>query len=241
MRVIRFAAFAFLLSLVLMGCSREEPKRVAAPDPFAGSNPEPEAVEARWVEGPDLTRAISVASSHPLVERALADAAGPRLRFLARSAVQAVGTMAGGEAVRVTLLPYVTDEDPTFATYITLVQRTGRAIAIPWDWIEGRTPTSLETGFEPVDLSGRNGWVRQHEGFALAAGRSPHQAAERFKFPVFARCVEQHAPSMCAAGAAVGGSIGSADGPGGAAAGTAIGCGVGAAMAVIGCGFEAAK
>jgi hypothetical protein len=241
MRVVRLAAFVVLLSLVLLGCSREEPKRVAAPDPFAGSKPEPDALEARWVDGPDLVRAISLAASHPLVERAFTALAGSRLRFLARSAVQAVGTMPGGEAVRVTLLPYVTDEDPTFATYITLVQRTGRAIAIPWDWIEGREPTSLETGFEPVDLSGRRGWVRQHDGFALTAGPSPRRAAERFKFPVFARCVEQHAPPMCAAGATVGGSIGSADGPGGAAAGAAIGCGVGAAMAVIGCGFEAAK
>jgi hypothetical protein len=241
MRVVRFAASVLLLSLALAGCSREEPKRVAAPDPSAGSKEGPNGVSARWVEGADLARAIPVASAHPLVQRAFTAAADPRLYFRSRSAVQAVGTVVGGEQVRVTILPYMLDEDPTFATYITLIERTGRALAIRWDFIEGRAPTSLETGFVPVNLSGRQGWVHQQEGYLLAAGRSPQPVSERFKFPVFARCVSEHAPPMCAAGAAVGGTIGGADGPGGAVAGAAIGCGVGAATAVIGCGFEATK
>lgn len=241
MRVVRFAASILLFSLTLAGCSREEPKRVTAPDPSAGSKEGPNGVSARWVEGPDLARAIPIASAHPLVQRAFTAAADPRLYFLSRSAVQAVGTVPGGEQVRVTILPYGLREEPTFATYITLIERTGRALAIRWDFIEGRAPTPLETGFEPVNLSGRQGWVRQHEGYLLAAGRPPQLASERFNFLVFARCVEEHAPPMCAAGAAVGGTIGGAEGPGGAVAGSAIGCGVGAATAVIGCGFQAAK
>ncbi|HEY7728717.1 MAG TPA: hypothetical protein VID50_09700 [Candidatus Eisenbacteria bacterium] len=241
MRVVRSVVSVLLLALILVGCAREERKRVAAPDPTAGSKQEPRVADAHWVEGPDLARAVSLASSHPLVERAFAAAADPRLFFVPSSAVQAAGAVPGGEHVRVTILPYASREDPTFATYITLVERTGRALAIRWDFIEGRLPTPLETGFEPVDLSGRKGWVRQHEGYILATGRSPLGAPERFNFPVFARCVEQHAPPLCAAGAAVGGTIGGESGPPGAVAGGAIGCGVGAAIAVIGCGFEATK
>lgn len=240
MRVIRFAASVILLSLVLAGCGREERRRVAAPDPSSGPKEDPNVVEAHWVQGSDLARAVSTASAHPLAQRAFREVADPRLFFVPISAVQAVGTVVGGEWVRVTILPYARDDDPSYATFITLVERDGRTLAIRWDFIEGRLPTSLETGFEPVNLCGRQGWARQLDGYVLAAGPAPGRAGERFNFLKFATCFERHGPSMCAAGGVIGGTIGAGTGAG-APAGVAIGCGAGAAVAAVGCAYEASK
>jgi len=240
MRVVRFAASVVLLSLVLLGCAREERKRVAAPDPSAGSKEDPNVLSAHWIEGADLARAVSTASSHPLAERAFRETADPRLYFVPVSAVQAVGTVVGGEWIRVTILPYTRADDHSYATFLTLIERSGRALLIRWDFIEGRLPTSLENGFEPVSLCGRKGWARQLDGYVLASGPAPGRAGERFNFIKFATCFERHGPAMCAAGAAIGGTIGAGTGAG-APAGAAIGCGAGAAVAAVGCGYEATK
>lgn len=241
MTAVRIAASILLLSLTLLGCSRDTPRRVAAPGPPPDAPAGTDRIEARWLEGSDLARAVSLASAHPLVRRSLVAAADPRLVFLPGSAVQALGTVPGGERMRVTILPYAVTGDSTFATYVTLIERSGRAVAIRWDWIEGRFPTSLETGFLPVDLSGRQGWARQREGYVLAAGRGREEVTERLNLRVFAKCLGQDAPPMCAAGAAIGRQIGGTDGPGGAVMGAAIGCGVGAAVAALGCAFQATK
>lgn len=240
MRVVRLAASVILLSLVLLGCAREKKERVAAPDPPAGSKQDPSVLSGRWVEGPELARAVSAAASHPLAERAFRETGDPRLYFMPGLGVQAVGTIVGGGWIRVTILPYARMDDPTYATFLTLIEREGRTLVIRWDWIEGRLPTSLETGFEPVSLAGRPGWARQLEGYVLASGPAPGRAGERFQFIRFASCFERHGPGMCGAGAMIGGTIGAATGAG-AMAGAAVGCGAGAAVAAVGCGYEATK
>ena len=196
MRAVRFAASVVLLSLVLLGCAREEKKRVAAPDPSAGSKEDPNVLSARWVEGSDLAGGIATAASHPLAQRAFRETADPRLYFVPISAVQAVGTVVGGEWIRVTILPYARDDDRSFATFLTLIERGERTLLIRWDFIEGRLPTSLETGFEPVDLCGRKGWARQLDGYVLASGPAPGRAGERFNFIRFATCFERHGPGL---------------------------------------------
>lgn len=207
MRTVRIAAVAALLALSAPGCERGERGRVAGPDPPPGAGPEARIVEAHWVQGADLVRAVSAAASNPLVQRALLEAVDPRLRLEPRYAVQALGATADGARVRVTVLPYARDDDPRYASFTTLIERDGRTLAQVSELIEGREPTTLEEGFSPVESTGGIVWMREVAEYLVDAAEVPGAGAiagvaqrRRFDRGAFTRCWASQGPALCTVG-----------------------------------------
>jgi len=251
MRVARFAAVtaAALLVLLALGCARGERRRVAGPDPPGVPAQEPGVLEARWVEGADLARAISAAASNPLVQRAYLETGDPRLRLESRFAIQAVGLAADGSRVRATVLPYARDDDPRYASITALIERDGKTLAQVTDLIVGREPTSLEEGYEPVESVAGTVWMREGAEYALEAAGSADGAAvrgagpaarsaqrRRFDRGAFTRCFATQGPALCSVGVETCRGI-APQFP----YCQAVGCGAGMAVAAAYCAFSASK
>ena len=244
MKIVRLAAATILLGLLALGCAREERSRIAAPGPATATKPGTRVLEARWSEGTELARAVSMASSNPLVQRAFLESGDPRLHLEPRYAIQATGVTSEGSRVRVTLLPYAREDDPRFAMLTTLIERDGRTLAQVADLIVGREPTSLEPGFEPVATGDGIVWVRggaeylvdDEDTGAAGAAAGAGGAAERRRFnkEAFLRCWGSQAPTLCAAGVQTCSAI-APQFP----YCQALGCGAGMAVAAIYCGVRA--
>jgi hypothetical protein len=241
MRVVRLAVVASLLALIALGCAREERRRIAAPDPSPGSDPEPGVTEARWIEGSDLARAVSAAASSPLVQQAYLEKADSRLRFESRYAIQAAGVTSDGSRVRVTVLPYSLEEDPRYATVTALIERDGSTLAQVSELIVGREPTSLEEGYSRTESAGGPVWIRDGAEYLVDAagapgadGASPAAERRRFDRGAFTRCFATQGPALCSAGVQTCTSV-APQFP----YCHAVGCGAGMAVAAIYCGVKA--
>jgi hypothetical protein len=235
MRVFRIAAFAALLAVVALGCAREERGRVAGPDPPGVPSAEPKVIEAQWIEGTDLARAVSAAASNPLVQRAFLGTGDPRLRLESRYAIQAVGTTADGARVRVTVLPYSREDDPRYASITALIERDGRTLAQVTDLITGREPTSLEEGYELVESVAGTVWIRESAEYLVdAAARSAER--RRFDRGAFTRCFATQGPALCSVGVETCRGV-APQFP----YCQAVGCGAGMAAAAVYCGYTAFK
>ena len=227
MRSIRILVVLAAATLAAGACSREG-RRVAAPE--LPQDP-PRVIEAHWVEGSDLARAVSLASGSPLVARALVSVPVPGLRFERAYAIRAIGTTAGGLRCGVTVLPYAHGDDPTIATFIALMDQDAGAAVQSFDLIVGREPTSLEAGFAAVDLpGGGRGWIREHEAGAPPAARGWAPAPERRNLRLWATCFFGLAPGWCDAGARIAKEVAPM-----VPWSAAVGCGVGVAAAAIAC------
>src|SRR5262249_53258948 len=151
------------LALAASGCEQKSAHvaDVAAPRP-------PEVLEAHWVSGPELDRDVQDAATMPLVRRAIAENVDPRLTPMWDRAVRAEGRLLDGRKVAVTILPYMVDQDPTHARFISYIDDGMTPYAEPSDLIKGREPTSLETGYAAVDLGGAIGYVKVGAHYKLA-------------------------------------------------------------------------
>ncbi len=228
MKVAPFLAVASALALTAGGCSRSGERRVAAPSPPADPL---RVVEAHWVQGAALARAVSFASGSPLVARALSEASDPRLRFAPEYAILAAGATANGLRCAVTLLPYGHSDDPSYATFVALMERDAAVTAQSFDLIVGREPTALEPGFGATELAdGRRGWIREHDAAAAGPGGLPGLAPQRFSFVRWGTCFFALAPGWCDAGAKIAHEIAPS-----VPWATAAGCGAGMAAAAVAC------
>jgi hypothetical protein len=99
--------------------------------------------------------------------------------------------------------------------------------------IVGRAPTSLETGFVPIDLGGKVAWVKGVSAYAAGAGGKASLSPVKRKWAKFIECVLETALGGCAAGSSFADEIAP-----GVPRARAIGCGIGAAVAVLGCALE---
>ena len=178
-----------------------------------------------------MSRAVWLASSHPLVARTISAIADRRLRLEPTYAIRAAGATAGGLRSAVTLLPYGRAEDPTWATFVALMERDGVTRVQSFDLIVGREPTMLEPGFSAVELAGgARGWIREHDVLLPDTRSVPGRAPERFSILRWGSCFFGLAPGWCGAGA----KIAQEAAPGVPWAG-AVGCGAGLAAAAVAC------
>jgi hypothetical protein len=228
MKVVRLVCLALPLSLSISGCEHKQ-TRVADVEP----PPRPEVIEAHWVTGPELDRAVLEAAATPLVKQVIEENVDPRLTPMWHLAVKATGRILDGRTIGVTMLPYMVDGDPMHARFLSYIDDGMGPYAEPSDLILGREPTSLETGFVPVDLGGRIGYVRSGATYKMAASGLVQRSAERRNWIKFADCFFDAAPGYCATGSALAEEIA----PGVPRAG-AIGCGAGIAVAAITCAAQ---
>jgi hypothetical protein len=232
MRVVRCIAIVLPLAIAL-GCSRDDPKQATAPIPPGASAPG--VLEAHWItEQSALVGAVRAAEASPLVQRALSEAANPRLTPMPQYAVRAVGRATDGSKAGVTILPYIVDQDQTHAVFVSLLERDGRQLAEFSELILGRAPTSLESGFSPIMIGDRLGYYRDGSTYSADKSGAPRLAPERWNAQKFLKCFSENADKGCAAGSAVGSAI-APEYPAAASAG----CGIGVAVVAIGCAVAA--
>lgn len=228
MKVLRCIAIVLPIVMVAAGCGRKESTRVVAPPP---SGQDPQIVEAHWVMERDaLTGAIQLAASSPLVRRAVVGAGNVRLTPVFRFAVRAEGTEKGGARVGATILPYILDGDSTHAVFISLLERDGKQLVQAAELILGREPTALETGFGPVRIGDRIGWIKNGSSYAFGADGVAQLSPEKFNWVKFITCFLGGAENACSTGSSV--AQGIAPGVPNIAA---IGCGVGVALLAVSC------
>jgi hypothetical protein len=228
MKVLRCIAIVLPILMAAAGCGRKESTRAVAP---LAPSQEPQVIEAQWVMDRDaLEGAIQVASASSLVRRVIALTPNVRLTRAYRYAVRAEGKLSGGERIGATVLPYIVDDDPTHAVFVSLLNRDGKEQAEASELIFGREPTALETGFRPVHIGDAIGWVKTGSTFVAGAEGLARLSPERFKWMRFIECLIDGAADACSAGAGVGSIVAP-----GVPYASAIGCGVGVALRAIGC------
>ena len=228
MKVVRLVSVALPLALAAAGCEQRQTRvaDVEAPRPV-------EIVEPHWVTGPALDVAVQEAAAQPLVERVIAENIDPRLTPMWHLAVKAEGRLLDGRAVGVTILPYLVDGDSTHARFVSYIDDGMGPYAEPSDLILGRAPTFLETGFVPVDLGGRTGYVKSGATYKLASGGVILRATEKTKWAKFAECFFNTAPTYCSAGSTLAQEVAP-----GVPRAAAVGCGIGIAAAALSCGAQ---
>jgi hypothetical protein len=227
MKHVRRIAIVLPLVVLALGCERKG-GRVAGPEPPRS----PEVTEARWVWGDELGTAIQMAVASPLVSRAIEEAPNPRVTARWDLAVRSVSTMSDGSRVIVTMLPYIVDQDPTHALFISYLEAGGRQLAEPSELILGREPTVLETGFRPVSIGDRIGWLKTGFQYKATASGIIRLSPEKRDWVKFADCFFDRAPQYCSAGAQIASAVAPA-----APYASAVGCGVGVAAAAGACGW----
>jgi len=229
MRVVRFIAMVLPIVIAAAGCSKEDEKRVSAPEPPDAAVPE--VLEAQWITDPRaLGSAVQAAAGNPLVQRAVVEAPHPRLTPMPEYALRAVGSAADGSRVGVTMLPYMVDQDSTHAVFISLLERDGRQLAEFSELIFGRAPTSLETGFSSIMIGNRVGWFRGGSTYLVGSDGSTKLSSGRFNWEKWTKCFMENAPAGCTAGRDIADDIA----PGIPSAGV-IGCSAGTVIVAIGC------
>jgi hypothetical protein len=230
------AGFAAVLPLLVLAsaCSREGERRVVAP---ALPDP-PQVTGARWVWEPSaLAGAVLSAGKSPLVQRALREAPVGGLRPRHDLAIRAVGTIADGGTVGVTILPYAVDGDPTHAAFVSVADGFGLEAAEFAEMIVGRDPRPDEVGYHSIGWGGQVAWIRSGDPYFPEAGASgsavwgsAHPSPLKRNWTRLFDCAVERMPTGCSAGA----EIASGLVPGDPRA-AAIGCGVGAAVGAISC------
>jgi hypothetical protein len=212
------------------GCSHKESTRVMDP----GRASAPEILEAHLVtDRAALQSAVGLATTSPVVTRALREAPNPRLNRFYQYALRAEGKMSDGSRVGVTVLPHIVDFDSTHAVFVTLLERDGRQIADVSELIIGREPTSLEPGFHPIPIGDRVGWIRGDESYLAGIDGTVKLSPQKRSWQKFVECLLDNAQSGCAAGGGLGGAI-APEVP----YSRAIGCAIGVALVAIGCGMS---
>jgi hypothetical protein len=228
MKVLRCIAIVLSLVVVAAGCGRRESSRVVAPRP---ATPEPQALEAHWVFEKDaLDGAVQLAAASPLIREAIAGVKHPRLTPVYRYAVRVEGKAGGGSQIGATILPYIVDGDSTHAVFFSLLERDGKQQAEAGELILGREPTALETGFMPLRIGDRIGWIKEGNAYVAGVDGQPRLSSQKFKWSKFTTCLLGGAAAACEAGAAVGRGIAP-----GVPQAAAVGCGVGVAVLAVGC------
>ena len=228
MNVVRLVSLALPLALAASGCEQKSAKVADIAAPRA-----PEVIEAHWVTGPDLDRAVQEAAAMPLVRRAIAENVDPRLTPMWNRAVRSEGKLLDGRRVSVTILPYMVDQDPTHARFISYIEDGMAPYAEPSDLIKGREPTSLETDYFPVDLGGVIGYVKVGAHYKLAASGAILRGDARINWTKFIKCFMDTAPGFCATGGAIADEIAPT-----VPWGRAAGCGGGLALAALSCAIQ---
>ena len=225
MKVVRLVSLALPLAIAASGCEHKSARvaDVEAPRP-------PEVLEAHWVTGPELDRAVQEAATMPLVKRAISENVDPRLTPMWDRAVRSEGRLLDGRRVSVTILPYMVDQDPTHARFISYIDDGQTPYAEPSDLIKGREPTALEAGYVPVDLGGVIGYVNVGAHYKLAPSGAILRGDARINWSKFIKCFMDNATGYCATGRAIADEIAPTVPWAGAA-----GCGVGLALAALGC------
>ncbi|TMQ59277.1 MAG: hypothetical protein E6K76_05370 [Candidatus Eisenbacteria bacterium] len=177
------------LAIGSSGCTNQNPRRLTDP----ASSPEPrlsEFREARWIAGEnEIREATTRAAKSPLMVRAIADrASDPGLELLRTGIVGALGTMADGRRVRITILPYQYRDDLTRAVYFALLEVSSKAQVQSFELIRRRDPSLLEAGFQPVNSGEHNLWLKEGALYALSAAGTAVRAPERFNWARFGVC-----------------------------------------------------
>ncbi|MGH7680650.1 MAG: hypothetical protein ACRENN_01525 [Candidatus Eiseniibacteriota bacterium] len=228
MKFVRCFAIVLPIAFAVFGCDRSASTRVLEP-PL----PPPskfEVAEAHWDDTPGI---IDAAAQSPLLRRALVQSPHPRLTEMRRLAVRAVGTLDDGSTVGATILPYMVDQDPTHAVFVSLLERGETQVAEYSELILGREPTSLETGFAPIHIGNAIAWSKAGTSFFAQANGAIAEVPRARNWMKFIDCAITSAPGGCAAGAQIADQIAP-----GVPNAERIGCAVGAAVAVAGCAAE---
>lgn len=225
-RFARGAAAVLPLLLLASACSRSEEKRVAAPTPPA----ETRVREMHWIwEQEAVSAAATTAGASPLVQRALASSPILGLRFERSFVVHATGETSDGSPLRLTILPYSVQGDPTKAAFVSMAEGYGRVAAEYGEMIVGRDPRPDEPGFHPVVWGNRLVWIRSGEAFEPGTSSGQPAPMKRSWTKLF-DCVAERMPTGCAAGSAIAEEVA----PGYPHA-AAVGCGIGAALGAGSC------
>lgn len=228
MKVHRCIAVVLPLVMVAAGCGRRESSQVVAPPP---ASQEPQVVEAHWVfERDALDGAVQLAASSPLIQRAIAGVPHPRLTPVYGYAVRVEGKASGGSQIGATILPYIVDGDSTHAVFFSLLERDWKQQAESGELILGREPTALETGFVPVRIGDRIGWIKEGNAYVAGAGGQAQLASQKFKWNKFVGCLLSGASNACQTGSAIAQTVAP-----GVPYASAIGCAAGVAILGIGC------
>ena len=154
MKVVRLVSLVLPLALAASGCDHKQTRVADVEAPR-----QPEVLEAHWVKGPELVRAVQDAAATPLVKRAIAENVDPRLTPMWNRAVRSEGRLLDGRLVSVTILPYMVDQDPTHARFISYID-------------DGMTPYA-----EPSDLIGARAHVARG-GIRAGGSRRTHRLRE---------------------------------------------------------------
>ncbi len=228
MKFVRCFAIVLPIAFAVFGCDRGAPTRLVEPPPPAPSKLE--VVEAHWDDG---AASIDAAAQSPLVRSTLQQSPHPRLTEMRRLAVRSVGTLTDGSTVQATILPYMVDQDRTHAVFVSLLKRGDAQVAEYSELILGREPTSLESGFEPVQIGNAIAWTKSGTSFLAGADGSIAEVPRARQWMKFVDCAITSAPAGCAAGAQIADQIAP-----GVPSAQRIGCGVGAAIAIAGCAAQ---
>jgi hypothetical protein len=223
------------LALIVGACSRQGPgagsRSIVAPNP----PPQPEVEEAAWVtDRSAVGSAAATAAAHPLVREALEAADPAKLAFVSGYALRGLGRTVGGTSIAITILPYITQGDPTHATFLSLLESGGEAAVSHAEMIWGRDPRPDEVGYEAFTLGGARGWIREDDLRMASVTRDGSLSPERFNHQKFLTCFSTAGPQACSAGASIANQIAPS-----VPYHEAIGCAVGTAVAAIGCAAAA--
>lgn len=231
MKTVRFVAWILPLTVVALGCERQQPgpDRVVDPVPSVSA---PEVLEGHWVWDKSLDDALQSAASSPLVRQVVAASPVPGAKPVWSKAVRAEGRVTGDREVGFTILPYSVNDDPTHAFFVSLYEHEGMEIAEPSELIVGRKPTSAETGFGPVSQGSETFYVKTGVPYAIGASGVYQLSPQRRNWTKFFTCFAERAPQYCASF----GSVGRETAPNYPYS-FAIGCGVGVAVAGLECLF----
>jgi hypothetical protein len=228
MKVLRCIAIVLPLVMVAAGCGRREPSQVVAPPP---ASQEPWIVEAHWVfERDALDGAVRLAASSPLIQRAVAGAGHPRLTPVYGYAVRVEGKTSGGSEIGATILPHIVDGDSTHAVFFSLLEQDGKQQAESSELILGREPTALETGFIPVRIGDRIGWIKEGNAYVAGVDGQPRLSSQKFRLNKFVGCLLGGAAAACQTGASIAQTVAP-----GVPYASAVGCAAGVAILGLGC------
>jgi len=229
MKFVRCFAIVLPIAFAVFGCDRRASTRVVEPPP----PPPPskfEVVEAHWDDTPG---AIDAAARSPLLRRALVQSPHPRLTEMRRLAVRDVGRLSDGSTIEATILPYMVDQDSTHAVFVSILERGDVRVAEYAELILGREPTSLETGFTPIQIGNAIAWTKTGSSFSANGSGTITEVLRALNWTKFFDCAVVAAPAGCAAGAGIAGEIAP-----GVPQARAIGCGVGAAVGIATCAAQ---
>jgi hypothetical protein len=221
------------LAIAVGACSRQgesgtgKSHAIVAPE----TPSQPLVHDAAWLSDRDaVAQAASAAAIHPLVRSVLANDPS-RLEYLPAYALRGAGRTDRDNAISITILPYITNGDPTHATFISLLESGGEAAVSHAEILWGRDPRPDEAGYETFSVGGASGWIREDDLRMATVARDGSLSPERVNWKKFLTCFETLGPQLCSQGASIADQIAPT-----VPYHEAIGCAVGTAVAAVGCG-----